>query len=87
MALYAIGHSILTLNSYLLNGLGKLKIQLILYCLACTINIPLSIMLARIYGTSGVAASSVILFFFIGIIMWIQNSRIVEQRAEGIWNQ
>jgi len=87
MALYAIGHSILTLNSYLLNGLGKLRIQLILYCLACTMNIPLSIMLARIYGTPGVAASSVIIFFFIGIIMWIQNSRIVEQRAKGRWNQ
>jgi O-antigen/teichoic acid export membrane protein len=86
MGLYTIGHSLLTLNSYLLNGIGKLKIQLILYCVVCVVNIPLSIVLGKIYGTTGVAGSGVIVFFIMGIYMWIQNTRIVNGTAEGIWN-
>ena len=86
MGLYAIGHSMLTLNSYLLNGIGKLRIQLILYCVVCLVNIPLSVILGKTYGTTGVAASSVIIFLIIGIFMWIQNTRLVNESAKGIWN-
>lgn len=86
MGLYAIGHSMLFLNSYLLNGIGKLKIQIFLYIIGCIINIPLSIYLGKSFGTTGVAASSVIIFIFMGIFMWTQNTKLVNKNAFGIWN-
>ena len=87
MCFYAIGHSMLILNSYLLNGIGKLRIQLILYCIVCTVNVPLAIILGKNYGTTGVALSSVFIFLIMGIILWIQNTKIANELAFGIWNK
>ncbi len=86
MGLYAVGHSMLFLNSYLLNGVGKLRIQIILYIVGCGLNLPLSIYLGKAYGATGVAASSVIVFLIMGIFMWIQNTKLVNNSAQGIWN-
>jgi O-antigen/teichoic acid export membrane protein len=55
--------------SFFLNGIGKTKIQMITSLLGTVINIPLSIYLVKIYGSSGVIFASLIslsLFAFFG---------------------
>ena len=86
MSFYAVGHSLLFLNSYLLNGMGKLKMQILLFIIGCTLNLPLSIYLGKLYGTTGIAASSVIIFIIMGAFMWVQNTKLVNNTAQGIWD-
>lgn len=87
MGFYVIGYTGMMLNCYFLNGIGKLRLQLLLYIAVCIINIPLSTYLGRLYGTSGVAVSSVCIFGVMGVILWIQSSKIINQKAFGLWNK
>ena len=86
MAFYVVGYTGMMLSCFFLNGVGKLRIQLILYFIVCIVNIPLSIYFVKEYGTTGVAISNVIIFTVMGSILWLQCSKIVHRTAKGIWN-
>lgn len=86
MALYVIGYTGMMLSCFFLNGVGKLRIQLMLYFVVCIFNIPLSIYFVKLYGTTGVAISNVLIFIVMGLTLWHQCSRIVNKTAKGIWD-
>lgn len=85
MALYVIGHTGMILNCYILNGIGKIRIQLLLYILSSIINIPLAIILSKYFGTEGVILSNVGVFIIMCIVLWIQTNKILNQTAFGLW--
>lgn len=86
MALYVICYTCLVLNCYFLNGIGKLRVQLILYLLVIVTNIPLGVVLGKLWGIEGVIVSNVIAFVFMNIVLWIQTNKILQHKASGIWN-
>jgi len=86
MALYVIGYTCLSLNCFFLNGVGKVRIQLILYIFSSFINIPLAIFFAKSYGVMGVVLSNVIIFFVMNIILWIQCNQVLNKSKSKIWN-
>ena len=86
MAGYAVCYTCLTLNCYFLNGIGKLRIQLLLYFLVAITNVPLGIILGKALGIEGVILSNIITFVFMNIVLWIQSNRILQNKAFGIWN-
>lgn len=86
MAVYVICYTCLALNCYFLNGIGKLKIQIILYLFITLTNIPLGIVLGKTMGIEGVIIANIIAFVLMNIVLWIQTNKIVQQRAIGIWN-
>ncbi|MBF9253260.1 oligosaccharide flippase family protein [Pontibacter sp. 172403-2] len=85
LALYVIGYICLNLNSYFLNGVGKIKIQLYLYIIVCFLNIPLSCILAKEVGINGVVISNIIMLLIMNIILWIQSNKILSQNDGGLW--
>lgn len=72
----------------LINGIGKLKIQLYTALISAFINIPLSIFLSvhLNYGISGVVLSSLICTVGGVLIYPIQVKKILNKTASGIWN-
>lgn len=86
MAVYAICYTCLVLNCYFLNGIGKLRVQLILYLVVIITNIPLGITLGRVLGIEGVVLANIAAFVFMNILLWIQTNKIVQNKASGIWN-
>jgi O-antigen/teichoic acid export membrane protein len=70
-----------------LNGIGKLRIQLWAGVLSALIHIPLSILLVRHIGFSGVAWSMVAVTMFSTALTYIQLHRILNGSAKGIWIQ
>ncbi|RYE13434.1 MAG: LPS biosynthesis flippase [Rickettsiales bacterium] len=72
MVLYVAGFSWLMIHCYLLNGIGKIRLQLILYIISTVINIPLAIYLGKIWGTAGVTLSNVFVFIYMDIILFVQ---------------
>ncbi len=70
-----------------LNGVSKIKLQLICVATAALVNIPLAIYLTKIIGITGIVLTQSILFLFIGLILYTQYNKIINKRAFGIWGQ
>lgn len=89
MSFYVISSIFLQVFTMYLNGVGKVKIQLIIGCSMALLNIPLSIFFSKTLemGLTGVIFATLIcnltpLIFFI-----IQYNKLINQRAFGIWNK
>jgi O-antigen/teichoic acid export membrane protein len=87
LSLYVISYMCMNLNSYFLNGVGKIRLQLYLYVIVCIINIPLCSFLAVKIGVNGVVISNLIMFVGMNIILWIQTDKILEHKDKGIWGK
>lgn len=83
---YVICYTCLALNCYFLNGVGKLRIQLLLYFFVCITNIPLGILMAKLWGIEGVVFANIITFVIMNIVLWIQTNKIANRVASGLWN-
>jgi O-antigen/teichoic acid export membrane protein len=86
MAAYAVSFTWQISNSFFLNGIGKLKIQLIVVVLCAIINIPLAVILGNTFGLVGVVLSNVVVFLIMGTVYSIQVKKIISKKAKGIWN-
>jgi O-antigen/teichoic acid export membrane protein len=76
-----------SIYSQFLNGVGKLKIQLMLGIFSAVLNIPLSIYLGKQMGILGVIISS-ILVGAPGVLLYpIQYKKLINKQATGIWNR
>jgi O-antigen/teichoic acid export membrane protein len=87
MFLYVVGFNLMQVNCFLLNGIGKVRIQLYLYIFSIMVNIPLAILLAKYFGIAGVTLSNVVIFIIMGIILSIQCNKILSKKATGLWNK
>ena len=76
-----------TIHVFLLNGIGKIKLQLYLVVFSSFINIPLAIFLGGKIGLVGIILTSTVLFTFMGIVFSIQTKKIINNKATKIWNQ
>ena len=76
-----------TIHVFLLNGIGKIKLQLYLVVFSSFINIPLAIFLGGKIGLVGIILASTVLFTFMGIVFSIQTKKIINNKASKIWNQ
>jgi O-antigen/teichoic acid export membrane protein len=87
MALYAILNTWQGIYSYALNGMSKLRIQLIFIGGGGIINIPLSVLLIHWIGVSGTVIANVILLALMDIAYTYQVNLIVAEKAKGIFNK
>lgn len=76
-----------TIFCYYANGVGKIKIQLILIVTSGLINIPLAIFLGGWLGLPGVVLSTTILCVACCVFEVIQYKKLINNTATGIWNQ
>jgi len=74
------------LFSQLLNGMGKIKLQLYISLIGTIVNIPLALYLGRKYGVNGVVVSSIILNLISAIYAPYQVNLLLNKKAKGIWN-
>ncbi|MBC7829695.1 MAG: oligosaccharide flippase family protein [Chitinophagaceae bacterium] len=87
MMIYAIAYIWQTAHVFLLNGVGKIRLQLILVILSAIINIPLAVILGHRWGLPGIISASSILFIVMGSVFYLQTEKIVNQNAKGIWDK
>jgi O-antigen/teichoic acid export membrane protein len=89
MALFIVSSIIVTPYTIFLNGTGKIKIQAIQSVIAALINIPLSIFFAKTLniGVNGIILATIVCFIPSLIFSQIQYSKIINNKAFGIWNK
>jgi O-antigen/teichoic acid export membrane protein len=87
MSFYVVTYTGMMLNCYILNGIGKLRVQLYLYIIACIINIPLGIALTKNFGITGVVVSNTLVTGVMCFVLWIQCNKILNMSDKGIWSK
>jgi O-antigen/teichoic acid export membrane protein len=87
MGVYVIINLWHYLHVIILNGIGKIKLQLYLVIVSSVANIMISIWLSKYLGLSGVIVSNSIVFLIMGIVLSIQCKKILNNSATGIWNR
>jgi O-antigen/teichoic acid export membrane protein len=72
-----------------INGVGKIKLQMIFSVFGGLLNIPLSILFAKYFGMgmSGVIFASTICMLYGAVLGPIQFKKIIYRTASGIWNK
>ena len=71
--------------SQFLNGTGKIKMQLYFALGGSLVNIPLAVFLGKNLGIYGVILSTTLISLIIAVFSPIQYSKIINNRALGIW--
>ena len=87
-ALYVVLLAWSGIHSQFLNGVGKIKVQLIVAICQCVINIPLAVFLSvnLNFGVVGVISAINFNLLMGGIVLYIQTNKIKNNKAIGIWN-
>jgi O-antigen/teichoic acid export membrane protein len=85
IAFYVVINAWNGIYSQFLNGVGKIKIQLYFALVGSLVNIPLAIFLGKTLGIYGVVLSTAIISIMAAIISPIQYSKIINNRAIGVW--
>ncbi|WNJ19759.1 MATE family efflux transporter [Pontibacter sp. G13] len=89
MALYVVVFAYGVPYVVFINGVGKVKLQMIVSSVGGILNIPLSIFLAETVGMglAGIILSTTICVCYGYVIAPIQYRKIMNHTAKGIWNQ
>ncbi len=87
MAVYMILSVWVYLYTSILNGVGKVYIQLLTYILSMVLHIPLAIFLGKAYGTNGVIFSASVFMCLITFISFIQVKKVIYQTNTGWWDK
>ncbi len=88
MAFYVVVFGLMNIFAFFVNGVGKVKVQILINSFAAIINIPLSYFFAYIIGMgiSGVLLATILSVLLICSVLVIQYNKIIHNTAYGIWN-
>jgi len=87
LAFYVVSFTWHQIHVTLLNGTGKLVVQLMMVLVCGLVNIPLAIILGKSIGLPGITLANAVLFVIMGTVYYIQGKKITDQTADGIWNR
>lgn len=85
VAIYMIINNLGAVYLNLINGIGAIRIQLIIYIIFAIVSWPLMISLNAIFGLIGIIIVPSIALLFQAIFGKIQLNKIIRQVADGIW--
>lgn len=75
------------IHSTLINGTGRIKLQLYCCILSTILIIPIALWLGHMFGPIGVVVSVSLLNLPGSLFLYIQIFKIINNRASGIWNK
>lgn len=87
MALNIIFFTRYNIYMLLINGIGKVKLQLIVISLICLCFFPMAIYSIKFLGLPGLILTNVFSNIIFAIFGQIQISKLMKNKASGIWNR
>lgn len=73
--------------NYVLNGMGKINLQLLVTSVTAAIYLPLAFFASKYYGIVGLLTAMCLVVFINAIWARIQYKKIIAGKAIGIWNK
>ena len=87
MAVYAICQIMSQVYMYPLNGMGKVRLQLVVYLFFAVVAIPGIIYFTRMWGIVGTMIIPTLTFLIQCVVNKVQIMKIINKKATGIWNK
>lgn len=87
MYLYVLILSYSNMLMIIINGIGKIFIQMIIYVIFAFISIPLCYVFCTYWGISGILAALAFVYLIQALFAKVQLSKILKKEANGIWNK
>ena len=85
MSIFMVTQSIGAVYMHLINGIGTIRIQLIIYVVFALISWPLMLYSCRSFGLIGILISPTLVFFSQALFGKIQLEKLLNGKSEGIW--
>lgn len=74
-------------HNYVINGIGKIRVQVYLMIISAILNIPLSFLLGHLYGVPGIVYSNVVFMALLSIVFYFQLKVLLFKRPQGGFNE
>jgi O-antigen/teichoic acid export membrane protein len=87
MAVFVLVRAWSNVFIYFINGVGKVKLQLLISIFICVVNIPLSIFLVKEFGLIGVIMATIACLIIGAFVYPIQYLKIIRKDDKGIWGK
>ncbi len=87
LGIYTIAQILAGTYMYIINGIGKVRLQMIVYLLFAIISIPLMIVLGKAFGIMGIISVPILVYVTQSIVARIQLDMLITDQARGIWNK
>lgn len=87
LAIYVLLANRFNLFIFLINGIGKIQLQLYVYLSVCLIYIPIAVYFCKWFGLKGIVWANIIVAIVFSIISEIQINKLMNNKAKGIWNK
>lgn len=82
---YVLAQSLGSIYMHIINGLGTIRLQLIIYCAFALVSWPLLNLLCRTIGIAGIVILPSIVYLTQAIVCKIQITKVLNHTAKGIW--
>ena len=86
VALYILSQILSGMHTYIINGIGKVSLQLVLYVLFSILAIPAMNYLSLRFGVCGILLVLTIVYLTQALFCRIQIKKILNNSATGVWN-
>ena len=83
--LYMLTQVIGAVYMQLINGIGTIRLQLIIYIIFALLSWPLTTYSCRLFGVYGASLVPIIVYIVQSIFGRVQLSKLLENKAKGIW--
>lgn len=87
MTLFVISQSFANTYMYIINGIGTIRIQLVIYLISAMVSWPLLVLSCRYLGVWGILLLPIITYTLQAIFGKIQISRLMSGQADGWWGK
>lgn len=89
MGLFVVVSCWNSVNSLILNGIGKIRLQLIVALFCATVNIPLAIFFGRYLQmmSTGVILATTVSLLTGSLLGSVQVKKLILEQAKGVWNK
>lgn len=86
VSFYVFSQILSGMHTYIINGLGKITLQLVLYVIFSLLSIPVMNYLSLQFGVYGILSVLTFVYSTQALFCRIQIKKILNNRAFGIWN-
>lgn len=87
MFIYYVLMIIANIYMFLINGIGTIRIQLIIYIIFASISWPILVWSCRTFGLCGILFSPAVLYITQALLGRIQLNKILNNSATGLWKK
>lgn len=82
---YILSQSLASIYMHIINGIGTIRLQVIVYCVYAILSWPLLTFFCRQFGVAGIIVVPTLVYLTQALIGRIQVVKLLKNRATGIW--